>query len=135
MRYHAQKCYLFVLWAVTLIFLAGCHENIRTLNYGARVPDGVHSLSQIHRAIAAALDNNGWHILQAKPNFFQASKQEKNQKAVINIAYGYEGYDIEYASDENMQYDPDRNTISRRYTYWESKLARAINDNFESLRR
>jgi len=106
--------------------LSACGPYVYSPDYGSVVPESVTSVKQIRYAIALALAQNEWQILEETPSYFQAKKQDKQSYAVIYVVYGYEAYDIEYAFGQNMQYNPEQNSISRLYMQWERDLVASI---------
>jgi hypothetical protein len=112
--------------AALLMLLSACQFKPKPIDYGASFSQGKYTAAEVQQAIKEALNENHWILLQEKPNYLRASKQVRNQKAVIHIPYGDQGYDIEYAAGDNMKYNTDKQTIAKLYLHWESALIQSI---------
>jgi hypothetical protein len=82
--------------------------------------------TQVREAIVIAMIEEGWQSTESTPGVFEATRSSLTQEASIYIAYGYEGFSIEYADSTNMEYNADSDTISGVYKKWVYALYSSI---------
>lgn len=109
------------------VFLCGC-STVTIPQVGGRVPCQLQLTSQVEQAIYTALNEEGWKVVAAEDHWIEVQKKSSQMQATVEIAYGYRGFSIEYRESENMNYDPDNDTIGRAYVKWVAHLRNDIND-------
>ncbi|MFN3234993.1 MAG: hypothetical protein ACE365_06235 [Gammaproteobacteria bacterium] len=105
-------------------FLTACATRVPDLSY--TVPRGIYSRGQVRKAVLAAAEHDHWQAKHLKPGLIVARKDRNQEMLEIYIAYGYHGYNIDYANSENMQYQFQNEQISRDYLKWVLELNNEI---------
>ena len=114
------------LWMWVGSFLVSCTTPVIP-EFSAKIPDD-HRLSkeQVRSAIVIAMAEEGWQATEPTEGVFEAHKTAMMQEASVYVAYGYEGFSVEYADSINMQYNADEDTISGTYKKWVYALYSSI---------
>ena len=104
------------------VFLVGCVAPV-VPEFSGQAPKPIHSATMLRQAIELALADEGWEIISIQhQNILQAYKQKDDQSASVYIVYGSEGYSMEYATSQHMQYD----AIDPLYRKWVYSLNSSI---------
>jgi len=129
-----KNLYLFVgagilaklaLMSSCVLFLFGCM--VQTVpEYGIEIPKGIEGIQEVAFSIRRALTKEDWLIRDDQPGLIEAVKTSDKKSADIYIVYGYQGYSIEYADSDNMQYNAEQDTIDSEYRKWTGDLNQAI---------
>lgn len=119
-------------WIVSIFTLAfsaliiGCIPPV-VPEFSGQAPKPIHSSTQVREAIEIALTEENWKIISIQHhNILQVYKQDEQQSASVYIVYGSEGYSMEYANSQNMQYNIIKNTIDSKYRVWVYSLNASI---------
>lgn len=113
-------------WLFFSLLLSGCITPPLT-EFSARIPDDHKKTStEVRQAIMIAMAEEDWSATEIVPGVFEANKHAGLQSVSVFIAYGYEGFSIEYANSTNMQYNPETETISVTYKKWVYSLYSSI---------
>lgn len=96
---------------------------------GAVAPCQIQSVAQVEQAVRKSLTAQHWTILSAEDHAIQARKIFKEMQVIIDVAYGYRGFSIEYVSSKNMDYDAENNSIDPAYEKWTYNLSYAIQNH------
>lgn len=104
--------------------------------FSAKIPDEYKMTHfQVRQAILTAAGEEDWSATEVAPGVFEARKSSGLQSASVFIAYGYEGFSIEYADSTNMQYNPETDTISVAYRKWVYALYGSIQYELHQLNK
>lgn len=123
---------LFFPGIVVILFacLTAC-SSIVVPQIGAVAPCQIQSVTQVENAVRIALEEQHWKVLASADHIIQAEKALKKMTVIIDVAYGYRGFSIEYVRSQNMDYDPDNDTINPIYKKWVSHLTLSVKKNLE----
>jgi hypothetical protein len=92
---------------------------VPTLRNGDVLP-----LEQVETAIMTAARKRGWVPGVVEPGLIEATLVVRSHRAVINIHYTRDSYDIAYQDSENLNYK--RGKIHRNYNRWVANLDKSI---------
>ncbi|MDR2366289.1 MAG: hypothetical protein LBD68_10655 [Zoogloeaceae bacterium] len=124
---------LFFLCALTLCGVLPAHAAAAEMPYFANkiilAAPGADAERQVHDAIVAAAESQGWKVASDTPRSLRLRLIVRNQYAVVvNILINIDMVDVEYVSSINMSYGKDANgneVISPAYGKWIDRLLNA----------
>ena len=108
------------------VLLSACVQSTIP-EFSTKIPDD-HPLTveQVHHAIEIGLVDEQWQAREISPGVLEATKTHLTQSASVYIAYGYEGFSIEYADSQHMDYNAAADTIDASYKKWVYALYSSI---------
>jgi hypothetical protein len=121
-----------ILVLITLLF-AGCRTspiyNVHDARYTS--PPSNVTEQDVAEAIIAAGRGLGWIMKEKEPGHILATLHLRSHKAVVDIHYDRDSYDITYKDSANLKYDGTN--IHTNYNGWIENLENAINANVSNL--
>lgn len=121
-----MKFIFFLIVIFTSWLLEACAP-ITVPQIGSPVPCQIQSIEQVKQAVIEGLAAQHWKIIFSSDHLIQAEKTSSSSQAVIQVAYGYRGFSIEYFDSKNMDYDSEKDTIDSTYKKWVYHLMSGIN--------
>lgn len=121
-----MKSLFHLITAAIFLMLTACSSTM-VPQVGGPVPCQIQSTEQVQQAILESLSSEHWEAVASSEHIIEAKKKLGQFQALIEIAYGYRGFSIEYKDSQNMDYDIENDTISTRYVKWINALATSIN--------
>lgn len=77
----------------------------------------------IHDLILDGMAVRGWYLVDESDGLIVAENLVRGKhRAVVAISYTDSRVSIRYRSSENLEYDPESNTIHRNYNSWAQNL-------------
>lgn len=116
---------LFLIVAVML--LAGCRTApIRNVdNMSLTTPNSTtYTIDDVSNAIVRAGVGLGWQMKAVNPGHIVGTLLLRSHRAVIDITYDKEQYNIQYKDSDNLNYDGSK--IHKNYNGWIQRLESAI---------
>jgi len=117
---------IFFLLTTSIFFILTACSSVKVPQVGAPAPCQIQSVEQVEQAVLAGLADQNWEIISSSDHLIQARKKSSQMQAIIEVAYGYRGFSIEYFDSKNMDYDPESDKISAKYEKWVYRLMREV---------
>ncbi len=115
----------FVLFIITGCGKGSIVQNIDNSNY---IDAKNITMAKVEKAITKGAIRKGWTTKKIKTGLLESKVNVRGKHFVmVNIAYNTKGYKIIYKDSQNMNYNPQDNTIHPNYNKWIGNLERNIN--------
>lgn len=114
---------LTVLSLFFALFLTSCATKIVPATYP--VSSGT-SLKKVEAAITKAAIDRGWVKKAVNANTMELILNLREHQVVIDVKYDTNNYEMIYKSSQNMNYNPEHQTIHKKYSMWLGNLKRSI---------
>jgi len=113
--------YLFLL---LFLAVAGCHS-VPVRPVTSSVPANVE-LKKVETAITKGAADRGWMAKNVAPNVTELTLDSRGHHLVVDVKYDTASYLITYKDSANMNYDPVKYTIHKKYEKWTALLRQSI---------
>jgi len=108
-------------------------SNLENLTVPTKYDGTQFAVKEVQAAIIEGCAARGWSASLESEGMISASILVRGKHlAQIAIPFDSSTFSLLYVSSENLDYDPDRNTIHRNYNKWVLKLSRTINQKFSA---
>jgi len=109
-------------------------SNLKDLTVPTKYDGTQFSLEEVQAAIIEGCAARGWSAALESEGVISASIVVRAKHlAQITIPFSSSSFSLLYVASENLDYDPDRNTIHRNYNKWVLKLSRTIGQKLQTL--
>jgi hypothetical protein len=123
-----------IILATTLLLLIGCRSNpvvynvnAPVLTYGQTKP----TLEQVEKEIVVAATSLGWSVKRVEPGKVTATLLVRQHRAVVDIGFTVDNFNITYSDSENLKYDGTN--IHSNYNRWIKRLENTISTRVSAL--
>ena len=82
----------------------------------------VSSAKQLHNNIIRAAVRRGWATNDVKDNTVRCTFTKGDHRVVVDVVYSDTNFSVIYVDSENMSYDAESDSISRKYNQWVNNL-------------
>jgi len=111
-----------------LLFSYGCTSktiyNVESEPVPSYSTGGQPSFDEVEKSILSACKRKGWSPRIIEKGLIEASIYVRSHKAVVDISFTDNAYNIHYKSSENLDYSIGK--IHRNYNKWIIKLSQTI---------
>jgi hypothetical protein len=106
----------------TLLFVVGCASNPTADTISGEAPSGL-SAADVQAAVLEGCSARGWACKVIDDKTIEGSIWVRGKHFVkVNIVSSQYSFQINYADSENLEYDPETNTIHGGYQSWVTNL-------------
>ncbi len=111
------------LFLLLSLILTSCATKVVSNQYPVR--SGL-TLAKVETAISKAAVDRGWIKKTIDANSMELTLNLRSHQVVIDVKYDTNTYEMIYKSSQNMDYNPEKNTIHKKYSMWLGNLKRSI---------
>ncbi|MBO7654325.1 MAG: hypothetical protein J6U40_05335 [Kiritimatiellae bacterium] len=120
-----MKTLWFVFVGVLLLF-SGCKTNPVLVEPTCQVSVMSDQMEVMKKAIIRAATRRRWSAVELKPGAIHCTLLNRTHEVQVDVIYTENNFTIRYANSQDMDYDPAKRTINRKYNQWVRNLEKEI---------
>ena len=117
---------VWLLFLGVLILAGGCKTNPVLVEPSCQVSVVADQMEVMKKAIVRAATRRRWSAVELKPGTIHCTLLNRTHEVQVDVVYTENNFTIRYVNSQDMDYDPAKRTINRKYNQWVRNLEKEI---------